>query len=595
MTARILVIEDDRYIGAEMVRVLEGAGFTAELCCEGQAALEAFDARRPDLVLVEHLVPGVEGGRAVDHLRTRDTEVPIIAMSTSPRAQTRLLQQGTNFIQGFLLKPFRAPDLLMSVGQALGTRRHEAPSGPPERRGHLGRPDFASLLFDLVAEGASGILRMRRDGVERALYLLRGLPVFARSNLLGETFGRYLLQRGRIDLDQYRAVQQHMAERGVLQGEALVALGFLDDHQLYTGLREQVRARVVRCFPWVGAEYAFHPGADFADDTLLFPMNPMRLLAEGVLCQHSELALRTWAEDHTGGLQPSPTMGPLWPYLKRHDAALAEQLAGSPQFEEITGTAALALVRGLLDLGGLELGLLDYQDTVEGSPIFALQGLDPIATDPRMSAASVTDAIADRVFARYLQSRGDDHFAALNLGREATGPEVEAAWLKLGGEYHPDRFAEHPNPEVRARAKEIHCRGAIAYAALCGESGRAEHRAALAQPRQLPGLSAEQSFSEGQQSLLEGANTQALEAFERAHEAVPQEPLYAVHLAWTRWLSADDESGQVAAEADLRRALEVDPGLPEAQALLARICRATGRLDEAQEREARAARLAGVT
>ncbi len=76
---------------------------------------------------------------------------------------------------------------------------------------------------------------------------------------------------------------------------------------------------------------------------------------------------------------------------------------------------------------------------------------------------------------------------------------------------------------------------------------------------------------------------------------MPQEPLYAVHLAWTRWLSADDESGQVAAEADLRRALEVDPGLPEAQALLARICRATGRLDEAQEREARAARLAGVT
>lgn len=227
-SARVLVIEDNPQIGEKLVDVLSRNGFEPRLACDGKHGLDLFAAERPDLVLVEHLVPGMEGGRAVDKLRAVDDEVPIVVMATSPRAQTRLLQLGAGVIQGFLLKPFRVPDLLLALEQALGTRSAAAEGGSVARQGMLGKGGLAPLLFDLVRQGAAGVLRMNKDGVQRALYLLNGLPVFAESNLLSETFGRYLLARGTIHQAQYRAVQKHMSEHGVRQGEALVALGILD-------------------------------------------------------------------------------------------------------------------------------------------------------------------------------------------------------------------------------------------------------------------------------------------------------------------------------------------------------------------------------
>ena len=130
-SARVLVVEDNPRIGEKLQEVLSRSGFAATLARDGAAALDLFSRARFDLVVVEHLVPGVEGGRLVDRLRALDDEVPVVVMAASARAQTRLTQQGSGFIQGFLLKPFRVPDLLQAVSAA--AHKTTACARPQER------------------------------------------------------------------------------------------------------------------------------------------------------------------------------------------------------------------------------------------------------------------------------------------------------------------------------------------------------------------------------------------------------------------------------------------------------------------------------
>ena len=61
MSARILVVDDDAAL-AEMVGiVLEGEGFTPSFCADGADALAAFRENKPDLVLLDLMLPGFDG------------------------------------------------------------------------------------------------------------------------------------------------------------------------------------------------------------------------------------------------------------------------------------------------------------------------------------------------------------------------------------------------------------------------------------------------------------------------------------------------------------------------------------------------------
>ncbi len=617
-SARILVIEDNARIGEKLVEILERSGFVTTLAADGRVGLDAFAEQRPDLVLVEHLVPGVEGGRAVDKLRAVDDEVPVVVMATSPRAQTRLLQRGPGFIQGFLLKPFRVPDLLMGIEQALSARE-PAPieGGPVAREGMLGAAGLTPILFELVREAAAGVLRMNKDGVQRAIYLLNGLPVFAESNLLSETFGRYLLQRGTIHKAQYRAVQRHMVDNGVRQGEALVALGILDDHELYALLRGQVRERVVRCFDWTDATYGFYPDDGFIDDKLMFPMNPVALLVEGITRRLTAPALQGWLDTHRQtSVEPTALCDELGAYIDRlqREPLLSEVLATRPTCGELatqlrlTDVRAGAIVRALLELGAVQVGALGLpaEDTgglLAGQPTEPGARAERVALeDPRYRAADVqpaADEVARIVFARYLATRGGDHFAALGLKPDALPDAIEASWLELSRDFHPDRFASHPDAEVRERAKEVFMRAGLAFGVL-GDAERREpyrsevlgRRAAAAERAR---LEAESEFARGEKLLVRGDAAGARAAFERANTLVPAEPLYEIHLGWATFLAAEDDDDRAEGERILKRGADRDPSQAAGYDLMSQLYARTGRGAASAEMASRANHIAAQT
>lgn len=617
-SARILVIEDNARIGEKLVEILERSGFVTTLASDGRVGLDRFAEQRPDLVLVEHLVPGVEGGRAVDKLRAVDDEVPVVVMATSPRAQTRLLQRGPGFIQGFLLKPFRVPDLLMAIEQALSAREAQpVEGGPVARKGMLGAAGLTPVLFSLVREAAAGVLRMSRDGVQRAIYLLNGLPVFAESNLLSETFGRYLLERGTIHKGQYRAVQRHMIEHGVRQGEALVALGILDDHELYALLRGQVRERVVRCFDWTDAAYGFHPDDGFIDDKLMFPMNPVALLVEGVTRRLTAPALQAWLDTHRHtSVEPTALCDELGAYIDRlqREPLVSDLLATRPTCADfaarmrLTDVRASAILHALLELGAVQVGALGLPAEDTGGPL-SIEPTEPGARaervaleDPRYrdgDLAPADDEVARVVFARYLATRGGDHFAALGLKPDALPTAIEASWLELSRDFHPDRFADHPDAEVRERGKEVFMRAGLAFGVLGDVERREPYRAnvlarrAAAQARAR--LEAESELARGEKLLVRGDTLGARAAFERANMLVPSEPLYEIHLGWATFLAAEDDAEREDGERILARGAARDRALAIGYDLLSQLYARTGRGAASAEMADRANHIAAQT
>lgn len=594
-SAHVLVIEDNPRIGDKLTEVLRGAGFEVTLSRDGQAGLQAFAACRPDLVLVEHLMPGVEGGRLVDRIRRTDEEVPIVVMATTGRSQTRLLQQGDAFIQGFLVKPFRVPELLAAVEAALGGRdTGPAPdaAAPLTLSGVLGPDTLATVLVTLLRRGAVGVLRLQKDGARRDIYVLNGLPVFAESNLLSETFGRYLRTRGTIDELQYRAVRRYMESHGVRQGEALVALEILNNQEVYGLLRGQVRERVARCFTWDAAEYAFFEDARFLDDKLMFPMNPLALLVEGVLRRRTPQELQARLEAQRDlVVTATPLAAELASFLDRlqRDPPLTSLLEAGLTAGELARAMHLveprvaALLEALHAAGVVVVGdeALPETQTLPGGPAgdFLLESAEQL--DPEQTSA--VDPIAEQVLARYLATRGGDHFTVLGLTRDADEQAIEAAYLETSRFFHPDRFTEHADLDVRMRAKEVFIKAGQAFGVLSDPQQREIYRRRLAEQASVSGVrfAAEDEMSRGEGLLANGDVRGARLCFARAHAESPGEPLFSAWLGYATFLAARDDDERDEGEELLKEAVARDPCLEIAHDLLARLYTHSGRVQAA--------------
>ena len=80
MSTRILVVDDDPSIAEMLALLLESEGFEVSVCATGNNALPLFRADRPDLVLLDVMLPGLDGV-SVCRLIREESDVPIIMMS----------------------------------------------------------------------------------------------------------------------------------------------------------------------------------------------------------------------------------------------------------------------------------------------------------------------------------------------------------------------------------------------------------------------------------------------------------------------------------------------------------------------------------
>jgi len=116
-TALVLLVEDEPEFASLVSLWLEQHGWESVVVADGTEALQRFDSERPDVVLLDVSVPGMNGWEVLDRIRaTSDTPV---LMVTARGAEADRLRGLSNGADDYITKPFSFPELIARVEVAL--------------------------------------------------------------------------------------------------------------------------------------------------------------------------------------------------------------------------------------------------------------------------------------------------------------------------------------------------------------------------------------------------------------------------------------------------------------------------------------------
>jgi len=123
MRGRVLVVDDDTALAEMLGIVLRGEGFEPMFCGDGNGALEAFRTARPDLVLLDLMLPGRDGIEVCRLIRA-ESGVPIVMLTAKTDTVDVVLglESGAD---DYVVKPFKPKELVARVRARL--RRSDEP------------------------------------------------------------------------------------------------------------------------------------------------------------------------------------------------------------------------------------------------------------------------------------------------------------------------------------------------------------------------------------------------------------------------------------------------------------------------------------
>jgi len=225
----ILIADDDPHI-REVVRfALENAGFQTAQAADGMETVEQFLAVRPDLVVLDILMPEMDGTEVCRHIRAQSM-TPIIFLSSRDEEVDRILglELGGD---DYVTKPFSPRELVARVKAVLrrGEKVRVAPDSAnrsdPEkilRHGHL-ELDFDR--FEAHWDGKPVVLTVTEFGIIRALLTYPG-KVFTRDELIDSAYTYDNIVTDRTIDSHVRRVRKKFFQAGADPIETVHGLGY---------------------------------------------------------------------------------------------------------------------------------------------------------------------------------------------------------------------------------------------------------------------------------------------------------------------------------------------------------------------------------
>ncbi|MFN0153940.1 MAG: response regulator transcription factor [Gaiella sp.] len=126
-SAKVLVVDDEENISFLVVSALRLAGIEARACASGRAALQEAASFRPDAVVLDVMLPDLDGFEVLKRLRGSGSQVPVLFLSARDETETRV-RGLTSGGDDYIVKPFALEELVARVQVAL--RRSGATGGP---------------------------------------------------------------------------------------------------------------------------------------------------------------------------------------------------------------------------------------------------------------------------------------------------------------------------------------------------------------------------------------------------------------------------------------------------------------------------------
>ena len=180
-TVPILVVDDDAGLRRALRRVLVAHGFEVEEAADGDEALSRFRARPFDLVLLDVMMPGIDGIEVCERMRAEDEELPVLMLTARDAVRDRVagLEAGAD---DYLVKPFANEELVARV-RALLRRSH----------GNGEKLAFGDVELDLLTRdarrGAREIELTRIEYELLELFLRHPRQVLSRSLIYERVWG----------------------------------------------------------------------------------------------------------------------------------------------------------------------------------------------------------------------------------------------------------------------------------------------------------------------------------------------------------------------------------------------------------------------
>ncbi len=130
---RVLVVDDEEDVQILVCRILRDAGYEVESASEGGEAIDVIKARRPDLVILDLMMPGIDGWGVLQFLQTHEQPPPAVVM-TARSDYTTFARGVQNGAAAYVFKPFRFHELVATCQRVLLAEDRRPAAVPYERR-----------------------------------------------------------------------------------------------------------------------------------------------------------------------------------------------------------------------------------------------------------------------------------------------------------------------------------------------------------------------------------------------------------------------------------------------------------------------------
>lgn len=146
---RLLIVDDDRDLATMLLEILELEGYSVEVAVDGESALQKVDALPPDLLILDVMLPGMNGFEVLKRLRQR-YDLPVI-MLTARGEDSERIQGLTSGADDYIPKPFNPVELAARIHNVL---RRSIPADKPAEKLIAGAITLDCKRRELLLNGA---------------------------------------------------------------------------------------------------------------------------------------------------------------------------------------------------------------------------------------------------------------------------------------------------------------------------------------------------------------------------------------------------------------------------------------------------------
>lgn len=498
------------------------------------------------------------------------------------------------------------------------------------KEGRLEEIPFAVLLRALADEKSTAILEIESKPLKKEIILEQGIPVDCRSNVLHETLGRFMVERGLLTEKQFQAILGKSVTHGLELGEMMILEGLITASGLYHVLQQNLACKLLDGFAMRRGHFRIFTDAVQVSSPI--KVNLPQLLLTGIVKLVPQEEVNGIIGVLVGKelcLHPAPTHPLSTLRLSPAQTAITTLLESGKRIDQLAAETSIPfddITRLLYSL--VLIGAVAPKEWLPAEPRMPVQhdavatvtaGVEAAAASSNGASASRNGAAApgngaaapgngaavqalgeeeletirQEVMSTYLKHRRQDAFQQLGLEESASREEIERQYAAFCHRFAPWRFEREELAGLRAQAEEIFLAGGRAFGELRNEETR---RALIARRHQRdkrpdepkisqfairsPLLDPARRFKKGMVLLEKGALQEAIAEIEFAHDCDPQNLTYRAELAHCRFLAVPETAERGLTE--LREILRIEASFGLALYYAGQIHAALGNLDEAR-------------